>query len=57
VAGSDEQQFPRCAEDAKATCPVSRALAGPEIILTTKLVQVDHYLTSAESCDRDHVRV
>jgi osmotically inducible protein OsmC len=39
VAGVDEQQFQRYADEAKATCPVSRALAGiPEIVLTAKLV-------------------
>lgn len=49
VAGVDEQQFQRCAEEAKATCPVSRALAGiPEIVLTAKLVQVDHSLANTE---------
>lgn len=38
VPGIDEQQFQRYADKAKATCPVSRALAGiPEIILTAKL--------------------
>jgi lipoyl-dependent peroxiredoxin len=38
VAGVDEQQFKRYADEAKATCPVSRALAGiPEIVLTAKL--------------------
>ena len=39
VAGVGEQQFQRYADQAKATCPVSRALAGiPEIVLTAKLV-------------------
>jgi len=39
VAGVDEQQFQSYAEQARATCPVSRALAGvPEIALTAKLV-------------------
>jgi lipoyl-dependent peroxiredoxin len=39
VAGVGEQQFQRYADEAKATCPVSRALAGiPEIVLTAKLV-------------------
>src|SRR5712692_568299 len=34
VKGIDEQQFVRYAEDAKATCPVARALSGiPEIVL------------------------
>jgi lipoyl-dependent peroxiredoxin len=38
VPGVDEQEFQRYAEEAKATCPVSRALAGiPEIVLTAKL--------------------
>jgi osmotically inducible protein OsmC len=39
VPGVDEQQFQRYADEAKATCPVSRALAGiPEIVLTAKHV-------------------
>jgi lipoyl-dependent peroxiredoxin len=39
VSGVDEQQFQRYADEAKATCPVARALAGiPEIVLTAKLV-------------------
>ena len=38
VPGIDEQQFRGYAEDAKAGCPVSRALAGvPEIELAAKL--------------------
>ncbi|MDQ6815846.1 MAG: OsmC family peroxiredoxin [Actinomycetota bacterium] len=39
VPDVDDQQFQRYAEEAKAACPVSRALAGiPEIGLTAKLV-------------------
>jgi len=39
VAGVGQEQFQRYADEAKATCPVSRALAGiPEIVLTAKLV-------------------
>jgi lipoyl-dependent peroxiredoxin len=39
VAGVDQQQFQGYADQAKATCPVSRALAGiPEIVLAAKLV-------------------
>jgi osmotically inducible protein OsmC len=39
VPGIDDQQFQRHAEEAKANCPVSRALAGiPEIALSAKLV-------------------
>jgi lipoyl-dependent peroxiredoxin len=39
VPGIDEQQFEQYAEQAKAGCPVSRALAGiPEIELSAKLV-------------------
>jgi osmotically inducible protein OsmC len=39
VAGVSQEQFQRYADEAKATCPVSRALAGiPEIVLTAKLV-------------------
>jgi peroxiredoxin, OsmC subfamily len=39
VPGVDGQQFQRYADEAKANCPVSRALAGiPEIVLTAKLV-------------------
>jgi len=37
VAGVDEETFQRLAEQAKATCPVSRALAGTEITLTARL--------------------
>lgn len=38
VPGVDAQQFQHYAEEAKATCPVARALAGiPEIVLTAKL--------------------
>ena len=39
VPGITEQDFQRFAEEAKANCPVSRALAGvPDIALTAKLV-------------------
>jgi lipoyl-dependent peroxiredoxin len=39
VPGLDQRQFQEYAEDAKANCPISRALAGiPEIALTAKLV-------------------
>jgi osmotically inducible protein OsmC len=39
VPGIDDQQFQRQAEEAKANCPVSRALTGiPEIALSAKLV-------------------
>jgi osmotically inducible protein OsmC len=38
VAGVDELTFAALAEQAKATCPVSRALAGTEITLTARLV-------------------
>ena len=38
VPGLDAEQFRSCAEVAKATCPVSRALAGiPEITLVARL--------------------
>jgi osmotically inducible protein OsmC len=38
VPGLDEQAFQGYAEQAKAQCPVSRALAGiPEMVLTAKL--------------------
>jgi osmotically inducible protein OsmC len=38
VPGIDERQFQEYADEAKASCPVSRALAGiPEIVLTAKL--------------------
>jgi osmotically inducible protein OsmC len=38
VAGVDQQEFEQYAEQAKADCPVSRALAGvPEIVLTARL--------------------
>jgi osmotically inducible protein OsmC len=41
VTGIDEPQFQGYAEEAKATCPVSRALAGiPEIVLSATLVTV-----------------
>jgi osmotically inducible protein OsmC len=39
VPGVDEQEFQRHAEEAKANCPVSRALAGiPEIVLSARLL-------------------
>jgi lipoyl-dependent peroxiredoxin len=39
VPGLADAEFQRSAEQAKANCPVSRALAGiPEIVLTAKLV-------------------
>jgi osmotically inducible protein OsmC len=39
VPGIDAQEFQRYADQAKATCPVSRALAGiPEMELTAKLL-------------------
>ncbi len=37
VAGVDEERFVELAEQAKATCPVSLALAGTEIVLEAKL--------------------
>jgi lipoyl-dependent peroxiredoxin len=37
VDGVDAATFERLAEQAKATCPVSRALAGTEITLTAEL--------------------
>jgi len=40
VPGVDLDQFQRSAEEAKAACPVSRALAGvPEIALTATLIE------------------
>lgn len=38
VPGIDEQSFRRHAEAAKKDCPVSKALAGPQITLNAKLV-------------------
>ena len=38
VPGIDEAKFQEIAETAKKTCPVSKALAGPEIKLQAKLV-------------------
>jgi osmotically inducible protein OsmC len=39
VAGIDAAQFQKFAEEAKANCPISRALAGiPEITLTANLL-------------------
>jgi lipoyl-dependent peroxiredoxin len=37
VPGVDEATFKRLAEEAKATCPVSRALAGTDITLEARL--------------------
>jgi lipoyl-dependent peroxiredoxin len=37
VDGLDATRFAELAEQAKATCPVSRALAGTEITLSAKL--------------------
>ncbi|MEU5259302.1 OsmC family protein [Amycolatopsis sp. NPDC021455] len=40
VAGVDEKQFQEYAEQAKANCPVSRALAGvPEVTLQASLAR------------------
>jgi osmotically inducible protein OsmC len=38
VPGIDDAKFQEIAETAKKTCPVSKALAGPEIKLQAKLV-------------------
>jgi osmotically inducible protein OsmC len=38
VPGLDEKAFLGHAENAKKNCPVSKALAGPQIILTAKLL-------------------
>jgi organic hydroperoxide reductase OsmC/OhrA len=38
VPGVDDAQFQQLAERAKATCPVSLALAGTEIALDARLV-------------------
>lgn len=38
VPGIDEEKFQQLAQDAKQGCPVSKALAGPEITLTAKLL-------------------
>jgi len=38
VAGVDDAQFQQLAERAKATCPVSLALAGTEIALEARLI-------------------
>ncbi len=37
IPGIDEADFKKYAEEAKSGCPVSRALAGTEILLTAKL--------------------
>jgi lipoyl-dependent peroxiredoxin len=37
VPNLDSAEFARLAEEAKATCPISRALAGTEITLETRL--------------------
>lgn len=39
VSGIDEAAFKKAAEDAKATCPVSKALTGVEITLSAELEQ------------------
>ncbi len=39
VPGIDEATFLQLAEEAKAKCPVSKALAGPEIRLRARLIQ------------------
>ncbi|MDX6491629.1 MAG: lipoyl-dependent peroxiredoxin [Gaiellaceae bacterium] len=50
VPGVSEEQFSAYAQQAKAMCPVARALAGiPEIVLTAKLADGDRSLTNAES--------
>ncbi|MFO7892223.1 MAG: OsmC family protein [Longimicrobiales bacterium] len=38
VPGASEEEFLKVAEDAKNGCPVSKALAGPEILLEATLV-------------------
>jgi osmotically inducible protein OsmC len=38
VPGMSEADFKKHAEAAKASCPVSKALAGPKITLTTKFI-------------------
>ncbi len=38
VPGIDEEKFQQLAQDAKKGCPVSKALAGPEITLSAKLL-------------------
>jgi osmotically inducible protein OsmC len=37
VPGVDDERFQQLAEQAKATCPVSRALSGTEIVLEARL--------------------
>jgi osmotically inducible protein OsmC len=39
VPGIDEATFQQLAEEAKKGCPVSKALAGPEIKLSAKLIK------------------
>ena len=39
VPGCDDATFQQLAEDAKKGCPVSKALAGPEITLKATLIQ------------------
>ena len=41
VPGCDAETFDRLAAQAEATCPVSRALAGTKIVLTSRLVGED----------------
>lgn len=41
VSGLDEATVTSLAEQAKATCPISRALAGTEIALTVRFVNAD----------------
>jgi osmotically inducible protein OsmC len=38
VPGIDDSTFLQVAEDAKKTCPVSRALSGVEVVLHARLV-------------------
>ena len=38
VPGIDEATFQQLAEEAKTKCPVSKALAGPQIVLRAKLL-------------------
>lgn len=50
VPGVDKRQFQRSADEAKAICPVSRALAGvPEIVVAASLVLDEGSLASAQS--------
>jgi osmotically inducible protein OsmC len=48
VPGVDADAFAALAQQAKATCPVSRALAGTEVVLTARLLEGESAAAAGE---------